>query len=57
MARPRKKEFTQMSIQNEVKLAELERKLVEQRIELMAQIAALQVRLETLEAAKGKRNG
>lgn len=46
-----------MSIALEAKVSELERKLVDQRIELMAQIAALQVRLEALEATKGKRNG
>jgi len=41
-----------MSIALNAKVSELERKLVEQRIELMAQIAALQVRLESLEARK-----
>lgn len=50
-----------MSIALQTRVSELERKLVEQRIELMAQIAALQVRLETLEqrktGPKGKDNG
>ncbi len=41
-----------MSIQLNAKVTELERKLVEQRIELMAHIAALQVRLEAIEARK-----
>lgn len=41
-----------MSIALNAKVGELERKLVDQRIELMAQIAALQVRLEAIEARK-----
>ena len=44
-----------MSIALNAKVDELERKLVEQRIELMAHIAALQVRLEALEARKPKK--
>lgn len=41
-----------MSIALETKVRELEQKLNEQRIELSAHIAALQVRLESLEARK-----
>ena len=41
-----------MSIALQTKVTELERELVRQRIEMMAQIAALQVRVEVLEARK-----